>query len=64
MLNHTRVLGSIVAVLSLFEAGEDFELMAQRTRRHWSLSDATTTRGLGGHGAENEASKVVVYMAI
>ena len=48
----------------LFEAGEDFELMAQRTRRHWSLSDATTTRGLGGHGAENEASKVVVYMAI
>jgi hypothetical protein len=50
--------------MQLFVAGEDFELMAQRTRRHWSLSDATTTRGLGGHGAENEASKVVVYMAI
>ena len=28
------------------------------------LSDATRTKGIGGHGAENETSKVVVYMAI
>ena len=28
--------------------------MAQRARRHWALSDATRTKGIGGHGAENE----------
>ena len=31
---------------------------------HHELSDATRTKGIGGHGAENETSKVVVYMAI
>ena len=50
--------------MKLFKAGGDFELMAQRARRHWALSDATRTKGIGGHGAENETSKVVVCMAI
>ena len=34
--------------MKLFKAGGDFELMAQRARRHWALSDATRTKGIGG----------------
>ena len=37
--------------------------MAQRARRHWAISEKRT-RGIGGHGAESEIFKVVVYMAI
>ena len=38
--------------MELFKAGEDFELMAQRARRHWALSDATRTKGIGGIPAD------------
>ena len=40
--------------MQLLVAVEDSELMAQHARRHWALSDATRTKGTGGHGAEND----------